>query len=162
SPGRPAGRDNHRHRFLDCRSFDPVTWTTALVRLAVGARPHARLLPVIGDQTRIGTVEVLHLGTPYRGRVLPLGFRTWTYPLAKGSQPHLERIALADVATGLPAAVRPVWVLDRGYARVRLIQELTQVGELFIIRGLGTVGGGQGARWRRLRARPPGLPPRAA
>ena len=161
-PGRPASRYKRLHRFLDCRSFDPVTGTTALVRLAVGARPHARLLPVIGDQTRIGTVEVLHLGTPYRGRVLPLGFRTWTYPLAKGSQPHLERIALADVATGLPAAVRPVWVLDRGYARVRLIQELTQVGELFIIRGLATVGVGQDGRWRRLRALATGLPPRVA
>src|SRR5437879_3306507 len=161
-PGRPASRYKRLHRFLDCRSFDPVTGTTALVRLAVGARPHARLLPVIGDQTRIGTVEVLHLGTPYRGRVLPLGFRTWTYPLAKGSQPHLERIALADVATGLPAAVRPVWVLDRGYARVRLIQELTRVGELFIIRGLATVGVGQGGRWRRLRALAAGLPPRVA
>ena len=70
---------------------------------------------------------------------------TWTYLLATGSQPHRERDALADVATGR-AAVRPVWVLGWGYACVRLTRELTQVGELFIILCLPTVGVFHGIR----------------
>lgn len=163
TPGRPQSRYKRLHRFLDCLRFDPATGTAGLVRLALGTRPGRRLVPVLVDQTTVGPVQVLHLGTPYRGRVLPLGFRTFSYPLQQGSQTHLERVALADLATALPAGVRPLWIEDRGYARVRLIEELTQAGEWFIIRGRGDVGIYAAAgQWQRLSTWAAGLPPGVA
>lgn len=162
TPGRPQSRYKRLHRFLDCVRFDPASATSGLVQLALGVRPPARLLPVLVDQTTIGPVQVLHLGTPYRGRVLPIGFRTFAYPLAKGSQTRLEQTALADLATSLPAGVRPVWIQDRGYARVRLVEEYTRVGELFIIRGRGDVSVYCAGRWQRLATVAVGIPPNVA
>ena len=160
--GRPQSRYKRLHRFLDCRRFDPASGTTGLVRLALGTRPGQRLLPVIGDQTTIGAVQVLHLGTPYRGRVLPLGFRTWAYPLAEHSQNQLEQLALGELATSLPPGVRPLWILDRGYARAALIAEFTQARELFCIRGRWSVGIFAQGRWQRLAQVLAGLPPGVA
>ena len=163
TPGRPQSRYKRLHRFLDCLRFDPASGTSGLVQLALGVRPRARLLPVLVDQVTIGTVQVLHLGTPYRGRVLPVGFRTFAYPLAEGSQSRLELTALADLATSLPAGVRPVWIEDRGYARVRLVEEFTRAGELFIIRGRGNVGVCcAGGPWQRLATVAAGIPPNVA
>jgi hypothetical protein len=133
-----------------------------LVRLALGIRPAARLLPVLVDQTTIGPVQVLHLGTPYRGRVLPLGFLTFAYPLAEGSQNQLEELTFAALATCLPAGVRPLWIHDRGYARVRLLKAFATAGELFLIRGRADVGVYVDGRWQRLGALAAGLPPGVA
>lgn len=162
TPGRPQSRYKRLHRFLDCRQFDPASGTTGLVRLVLGTRPESRLLPGLVDQTTIGAVQVLHLGTPYRGRVLPLGFRTFTYPLAEDSQTRLERLALADLATSLPAGWRPVWIHDRGYARVRLIEEHARAEELFIIPGPGHVGVYHQGTWQRLGTLAAGVPPGVA
>lgn len=162
TPGRPQSRYKRLHRFLDCQRFDPASGTEGRVRLALGARPASRLLPVLGDQTTIGGVQVLHLGTPYRGRVLPLGFRTFTYPLAEGSQNQLEHVAFGDLATSLPVGVRPLWIYDRGYARVRLIADLVAAHELFIIRGRSEVSVYWDGRWQRLGALAADLPPGVA
>ena len=162
TPGRPTSRYKRLHRFLDCPCFDPASGTSGLVQLALGVRPPARLLPVLVDQVTIGAVQVLHLGTPYRGRVLPLGFRTFAYPLAEGSQSRLELTALADLATSLPAGVRPLWIQDRGYARVRLVEEFTRARELFIIRGRGNVGVCCTGTWQRLATVIAGIPPNVA
>jgi len=159
TPGRPQSRYKRLHRFLDCRRFDPAGATRGLVQLALGTRPASRLLPVLGDQTTIGTVQVLHLGTPYRGRVLPLGFRTFSYPLTDGSQNQLEHVAFADLALSLPAGVRALWIFDRGYARSGLIRELRRAAELFIIRGRGNVTVTHGGRARLLRQFAADLPP---
>lgn len=162
TPGRPQSRYKRLHRFLDCRRFDPAGGTSGLVQLALGVGPTTRLLPVLVDQVTIGTVQVLHLGTPYRGRVLPVGFRTFAYPLAEGSQSRLEQTALADLVTSLPAGVRPLWIHDRGYARVRLVEEFTRAGELFIIRGRGDVGVCCAGPWQRLATVAAGIPPNVA
>jgi hypothetical protein len=165
TPGRPQSRYKRLHRFLDCRRFDPAGATRGLVQLALGARPPRRLLPVLVDQTTIGAVQVLHMGTPYRGRVLPLGFWTFRYPWvarAVASQNQLEHLACADLATSLPAGVRALWIFDRGYARVGLIRELRRAAELFIIRGRGNVTVTHGGRARLLSQVAADLPPGVA
>ena len=162
TPGRPQSRYKRLHRFLDCARFDPASGMAGLVRLALGTRPASRLLPVLVDQTTIGRVQVLHLGTPYRGRVLPLGFWTFVYPLPAGSQNQLEELAFAALATCLPPGVRLLWIHDRGYARVRLLEKFAKAGERFIIRGRGNVGVCVDGRWQRLGALAAGLPPGVA
>jgi Transposase DDE domain len=162
TPGRPQSRYKRLHRFLDCARFDPVSGMAGLVRLALGTRPASRLLPVLVDQTTIGMVQVLHLGTPYRGRVLPLGFWTFVYPLSQGSQNQLEEWAFAALAASLPAGVRPLWIHDRGYARVRLLEAFAKAGELFLIRGRAAVGVCVDGRWQRLGGLAAGLPPGVA
>ncbi|MGH7301211.1 MAG: hypothetical protein ACREJE_12435, partial [Candidatus Rokuibacteriota bacterium] len=162
TPGRPQSRYKRLHRFLDCARFDPVSGMAGLVRLALGTRPASRLLPVLVDQTTIGMVQVLHLGTPYRGRVLPLGFWTFVYPLSQGSQNQLEEWAFAALAASLPAGVRPLWIHDRGYARVRLVETFAKAGERFIIRGRGNVGVCVDGHWQPLGTLAAGLPPGVA
>jgi hypothetical protein len=162
TPGRPQSRYKRLHRFLDCARFDPASGLAGLVRLALGTRPACRLLPVLVDQTTIGMVQVLHLGTPYRGRVLPLGFWTFVYPLSQGSQNQLEEVAFAALAASLPAGLRLLWIHDRGYARVRLLEKFAKAGERFIIRGRGNVGVYVDGRWQRLGALAAELPPGVA
>lgn len=146
--GSAKSRYKRLDRFLDNRYFDPASATEGLVKMALGGRVRRDLLPIITDQTAVGGVQVIHIGTPFRGRVLPLCFHTFETPLSGlkvKSQNELERIAFSDVATSLPPGSVPLFIEDRGYARVALMKERVQAGELFITRGrhevIVTVGG---------------------
>jgi hypothetical protein len=106
TPGRPQSRYKRLHRFLDCPRFDPASGTSGLVQLALGVRPPTRLLPVLGDQTTIGTVQVLHLGTPYRFAALVSRFFVDT-DFRMGS-------VLLQAEETRPQATRQAWKIAAG------------------------------------------------
>lgn len=138
TPGTAKSRYNRLDRFLKNRYFDGASATEGLVRMALGVQPVKGYLPLITDWTTIGGVQVIYVGTPFRGRVLPLCFHTLQVPIAElriKSQNYVERIAFADVSASLPPGATPVWIDDRGFARVALMSERVSQGELFIMRG---------------------------
>jgi hypothetical protein len=73
---------------------------------------------------------------------VPVAWVDFEYPwttLRPASQNLAERYLLAWVAEAAPPQARLLFVLDRGYARVELIQELNAWRQPYLIRGRGKV-----------------------
>jgi hypothetical protein len=67
--------------------------------------------------------------------VLPVAFVCFEYEAIRKSQNVLEQSLLLLIASCLPPGCKPVFVMDRGYARASLLRELRQSNIPFIIRG---------------------------
>lgn len=96
-------------------------------------------LPVIIDQSTLGgRWEILWASIPFRGRALPIAFRLFTYDAIsedpEGSQNKLEEDFLRQVVHILPDPDRAVLLLDRGYARVALLQLLDSLHVHYVVR----------------------------
>ncbi len=151
-------------RFLKNRYFDPASLAECMLVLLVGRRAPSWTL-VLFDQTTINGVQVVNAAIPFPGRAVPVAWVDFEYPwttLRPASQNLAERYLLAWVAEAAPSGARLLFVLDRGYARVELIQELNRWRQPYLIRGRADGIVEATVRGRRQRLRLGRLPHRTA
>jgi hypothetical protein len=127
-------RAKRLYRFLRNPALDGTIMTPLLVRLAVGAEPHG-WIPIVVDQTTIRGTPVLMAGVRLAQRVLPVAFACYTYETLHKSQNILEQSLLLLIASCLPLGCKPLFIMDRGYARASLLRALRQMNIPFIVRG---------------------------
>ena len=130
----PKIRYKRLYRFLDNPHFTMDSLSPGLLTLVQPQRKD-KLLPLIVDQTAIGDVEVITGSYPTAGRAIPMSMVSFEYGKIKHSRNCIEDNFLLKLASSCPAGVRPVWIMDRGYARVSLMQFCRLHQWLYIIRG---------------------------
>ena len=108
--------------------------TPLLVRLALGPRPRG-WIPIVLDQTTLRGTPTLLAGVRVAGRILPVAFACFEYATLRKSQNALEWALLLLVTASLPPGCTPLFVMDRGYARVALLTQLRQAGIPYLVRG---------------------------
>lgn len=127
------GREQRLHRFLANPRLTPEVLIPLHVALVLGIQGQTGV-PLILDQTTIRGIQTLLIGAVFEGRVLPVAFSCFTYPWIRKSQNALEHALIVAVMSCFPAQSRPLLILDRGYARVALLQKLGQAGIPFLVR----------------------------
>jgi hypothetical protein len=127
-------RSKRLYRLLRNAALNGTEMTPLLVRLALGAAPRG-WIPIVVDQTTIRGTQVLMAGVRVAHRVLPVAFACFEYETIRKSQNVLEESLLLLIASCLPPGCKPVFVLDRGYARASLLRYLRSLNIPFILRG---------------------------
>lgn len=127
-------RSKRLYRLLRNANLDGTVMTPLLVRIALGPQPEG-WIPIVVDQTTIRETPVLMAGIRVANRVLPVAFVCYEYETLHKSQNVLEESLLLLIASCLPLGCKPVFVMDRGYARASLLRALRQVNIPFIVRG---------------------------
>jgi hypothetical protein len=135
-------------RFLSNERIDPVALQLAFVPAVLARLGNPGVIgPVVDwtswDTKRPGLVgagtrpyQVLTIGIPRRGRVLPLlsvVYERDKLP-ARGSQNRWEEEALTRVLRSLPRGVRPVVIGDRGFGRAEFIAYLQKRRVDYVLR----------------------------
>ena len=108
--------------------------TPLLVRLALGKDPRG-WVPIVVDQTDLQGKPVILAGVRAARRVLPVAFACFEYAKIRKSQNIIENSLLLLIAACLPHCCKPVFVMDRGYARASLLAQLGTIDIPFLIRG---------------------------
>jgi hypothetical protein len=129
----PKGREQRLYRFLANPRLTPEVLIPLHVALVLGIQSSGSI-PLILDQTAIRGIQTLLIGAVFAGRVLPVAFSCFTYQRIRKSQNILEHALIVAVMSCFPAETRPLLILDRGYARVALLQKLGQAGIPFLVR----------------------------
>ncbi len=127
-------RSKRLYRLLRNAALDGTVMTPLLVRLALGAHP-CGWIPIVVDQTTIRGRPVLMAGVRVAHRVLPVAFACYEYDTLRTSQNVIEQALLLLIAACLPPGCKPVFVMDRGYARASLLTALRAINIPFVIRG---------------------------
>jgi hypothetical protein len=127
-------RSKRLYRLLRNSSLDGTEMTPLLIRLALGANPRG-WIPIVVDQTDIRGTQVIMAGVRVAHRVLPVAFVCYEYAKIRKSQNIIENSLLLLIAACLPAGCKPVFVMDRGYARASLLKQLRTLNIPFVIRG---------------------------
>jgi hypothetical protein len=127
-------RSKRLYRLLRNRHLDGSQMTPLLVRLALGPRP-CGWVPIVIDQTTVWGTPVLMAGVRLAGRVLPVAFACFEYDKLRKSQNAVEAALVVLIAASLPPGCKPLFVMDRGYARASLLKQLRQMGIPYLIRG---------------------------
>lgn len=127
-------RSKRLYRLLRNHTLNGTEMTPFLVRLALGANPSG-WIPIVVDQTDVQGTQVIMAGIRVANRVLPVAFACFEYDKIHKSQNAIENSLLLLVAACLPPACKPVFVMDRGYARASLLQHLRSLSIPFLIRG---------------------------
>jgi hypothetical protein len=129
------------NRFLDNRFFDPQGLTNGLFAVLLGTLATDAMIPVIIDQSALGSAQLLLAGVPVSGRILPLALLVFTYadiqnrPEREKSQNYIERLFFLQLLDAATDPWRLCFILDRGYARVSLVKELLRQPRVsFILR----------------------------
>jgi hypothetical protein len=68
-------------------------------------------------------------------RILPVAFACYEYDKIRKSQNAIENSLLLLIAACLPPGCKPIFVMDRGYARASLLTHLRSLNIPFLIRG---------------------------
>ena len=127
-------RSKRLYRLLRNASLDGTEMTPLLVRLALGPCPSG-WIPILVDQTDVQGTQVIMAGIRVAQRVLPVAFTCYEYSTIRKSQNAIENSLLLLIAACLPPACKPIFVMDRGYARASLLQQLRTWNIPFLIRG---------------------------
>jgi len=128
-------RSKRLYRLLRNSALDGTELTPLLVRLALGAQPSG-WIPIVVDQTTVRGVPVLMAGVRVAHRVLPVAFVCYEYATIRKSQNLIEEALFLLIAACLPPGCKPVFILDRGYARASLLTRLRGLNIPFVVRGL--------------------------
>lgn len=128
-------RSKRLYRLLRNPAVDGTVLTPLLVRLALGAQPSG-WIPIVVDQTTVRGMPVLMAGVRVARRVLPVAFVCYEYATIRKSQNVIEESLLLLIAACLPPGCKPVFIMDRGYARASLLKQLRRLNIPFVIRGL--------------------------
>jgi hypothetical protein len=131
---REKARSKRLARLLRNPSLIGSALTPLLVRLALGSRPRG-WVPIVLDQTLLRGTPTLLAGVRVAGRILPVAFACFEYRMLRKSQNALEWALLLLVIASLPPGCTPLFVMDRGYARVALLTHLRQAGIPYLVRG---------------------------
>jgi hypothetical protein len=134
----PKEREQRLYRFLDNIHLTPEILIPLHVALACGTKLKERL-PMILDQTTIRGIETLLIGLVFEGRVLPIAFSCFMKNLIHKSQNILEHGLILAAMSCFRSEVRPLLILDRGYARVSLFIHLLKEGIPFLCRAKKSV-----------------------
>ena len=127
-------RSKRLYRLLRNAALDGTELTPLLVRLALGDAPRG-WIPLVLDQTTLRGTQVLMAGVRVANRVLPVAFTCFEYETIRKSQNVLEESLLLLIASCLPPGCKPVFVMDRGYARASLLTLLRSLNLPFVLRG---------------------------
>ena len=152
----PKEREQRLYRFLDNIRLTPELLIPLHVALVCGTKIGERL-PMILDQTTIRGIETLLIGLVFEGRVLPIAFSCFMKKFIPKSQNILEHSLILAAMSCFPVEVRPLLILDRGYARVALLIQLRQEGIPFLCRAKRSVMvylNGKGQTLGRFKIRP--------
>jgi hypothetical protein len=131
---REKARSKRLARLLRNRHLVGSALTPLLVRLALGPRPRG-WVPIVVDQTTLRGTPTLLAGVRVAGRILPVAFACFEYATLHTSQNALEFALLLLVTASLPPGCTPLFVLDRGYARVALLAQLRRARIPYLVRG---------------------------
>lgn len=135
---REKARSKRLTRLLQNKHLVGSALTPLLVRLALGRRPRRGPVPIVLDQTTLRGTPTLLAGVRVAGRILPVAFACFEYATLRKSQNALEFALLLLVTASLPPGCTPLFVLDRGYARAKLLAQCRQAGIPFLVRGRRT------------------------
>lgn len=127
-------RSKRLYRLLRNSSLDGTEMTPLLVRLALGPCPTG-WVPIVVDQTDVQGTQVIMAGIRVAQRILPVAFACYQYDKIRKSQNAIENSLLLLIAACLPPGCKPIFVMDRGYARASLLQQLRSLNIPFLIRG---------------------------
>jgi hypothetical protein len=127
-------RSKRLYRLLRNKYLDGTEMTPLLVLLALGPNPKG-WVPIVVDQTTIRGIPTLMAGVRVSNRVLPVAFYCFEYDKLRKSQNAAEEALLTLIAASLPIACKPLYVMDRGYARVSLLTILGNLNIPFLVRG---------------------------
>ena len=127
-------RSKRLYRLLRNTSLDGTAMTPLLVRLALGKDPRG-WIPIVVDQTNVRGTQVIMAGVRVAQRVLPVAFVCYEYQKIRKSQNIIENSLLLLIAACLPTGCKPVFVMDRGYARASLLKHLRSLNIPFLVRG---------------------------
>jgi hypothetical protein len=127
-------RSKRLYRLLRNASLDGTEMTPLLVRLALGKDPRG-WIPIVVDQTSMRGTQVIMAGVRVACRVLPVAFACYQYEKIRKSQNIIENSLLLLIASCLPPLCKPVFVMDRGYARASLLRQLRTLSIPFVLRG---------------------------
>lgn len=127
-------RSKRLYRLLRNGSLDGTAMTPLLVRLALGKDPRG-WIPMVVDQTDLQGKPVILAGVRTARRILPVAFACFEYAKIRKSQNAIENSLLLLIAACLPHCCKPIFVMDRGYARASLLTQLRTVEIPFLIRG---------------------------
>jgi hypothetical protein len=131
---REKARSKRLDRLVRNKHLVGSALTPLLVRLALGPHPRG-WVPIVLDQTTLRGTPTLLAGVRVAGRILPVAFACFEYRTLQKSQNALEWALLLLVTASLPRGCTPLFVMDRGYARVALLAQLRQAGISYLIRG---------------------------
>jgi hypothetical protein len=134
----PKGREQRLSRFLDNPRLTPEILIPLQVALVLGIQATGAV-PLILDQTTVRGIQTLLIGAIFEGRVLPVAFSCFTHAGIRKSQNILEHALILTVMSCFPAESRPLLIMDRGYARVALLEKLRREGIPFLIRAKAKV-----------------------
>jgi hypothetical protein len=127
-------RSKRLYRLLRNSSLDGTEMTPLLVRLALGANPRG-WIPIVVDQTNLRGTQVIMAGVRVAHRVLPVAFACFEYEKIRKSQNIIENSLLLLIAACLPPGCKPIFIMDRGYARASLLKQLRTLNIPFVVRG---------------------------
>jgi hypothetical protein len=127
-------RSKRLYRLLRNKSLDGTEMTPLLVRLALGANPRG-WIPIVVDQTNVRGTQVIMAGVRVAHRVLPVAFACFEYEKIRKSQNIIENSLLLLIASCLPPGCKPIFIMDRGYARASLLKQLRTLNIPFVVRG---------------------------
>ena len=127
-------RSKRLYRLLRNPALDGTELTPLLIRLALGAHPSG-WIPIVVDQTTVRGMPVLMAGVRVAHRVLPVAFVCYEYATIRKSQNLIEESLLLLITACLPPGCKPVFIMDRGYARASLLTQLRGLNIPFVIRG---------------------------
>jgi hypothetical protein len=134
----PKGREQRLSRFLDNPRLTPEILIPLQVALVLGIQATGAA-PLILDQTTIRGIQTLLIGAIFEGRVLPVAFSCFTHAGIRKSQNILEHALVLTVMSCFPVESRPLLIMDRGYARVALLEKLRREGIPFLVRAKAKV-----------------------
>ena len=111
-----------------------------LLTMILTLKPYYRQIPVIIDQTDLPEdYQGLFASIPYQGRALSFAFSIFHYDSIQGSLNRIENAFFAFVASLLKFhGLKPILLLDRGYADVKIIRYLKQLRVHYVIRARKT------------------------
>ena len=134
----PKGREQRLARFLDNPWLTPEILIPLQIALVLGIQATGSV-PLILDQTTIRGVQTLLIGAIFEGRVLPVALSCFTHSGIRKSQNILEHAWILTVMSCFPVESRPLLIMDRGYARVGLLEKLRREGIPFLVRAKAKV-----------------------
>ena len=136
--GTQKSRFKRLARFLNNKPFTAEVIVPYLICFVVGTSKEC-FIPVVVDQTTIGMVQVIMAGVLFSGRVLPIAFTCFLYEKLYKSQNKLETGFLTLIMGSFPSRQKPIFIMDRAYGRLQLIQALNRMNGLYIARAKGNV-----------------------
>ena len=144
-------RSKRLDRFLRNKRFETNKIIFGMLKLTHGENSEG-LLPILIDQSAIGDVQVIGASFPYQGRAIPLSVETFEYDKMTLSQNQIEKGVFTQLQKSVGKGIRPLFIMDRGYANVKYILDFNRKKAFYIIRGRSNVKieYNEGGKFRRI------------